>query len=148
MRLSKNDYSKLEEYFKNYNDLKEQQRFRRYEILYRPSDNNSGGGKTNIPHSPVENEVITLNKDLKYRNIAATIQAVEDVYRLSTPEQKLLIEYRYWDKDPTVFEWEDIAHEMTKLRDDNKIISRHAALRMRKHILMALAKRIGWVTFG
>lgn len=146
MNLNKNDYPKLEEYFKNYEDLKGQLMYRRYQLLYQPHDHNIGGGKSNLPHSPVEKEVIKLQEDPKYRNLSSIIHAVEDVYQSATKEQKLIIEYRYWEKDPTVIEWEDIAHEMSKLRNDKKIISTYAALRMRNKILKQLADKIGWVT--
>ena len=53
----------------------------------------------------------------------------------------------YWEKDLTVYEWTDIAHELTKQRDDNKVISRDATLRMRNQLMRETAKRIGWISF-
>lgn len=41
----------------------------------------------------------------------------------------------------------DIAHELTKARKDNKVISRDATLRMRNQLMRETAKRIGWVSF-
>ncbi|PAK90823.1 transcriptional regulator, partial [Brevibacterium casei] len=69
------------------------------------------------------NEVTKLHSDLKYLNLQAIIQAIEDVYNAATKEQQLIVNYRYWEKDLTVYEWTDIAHELTKQRDDNKVIS-------------------------
>ena len=147
MNLGKEDIPKLEQFFRKYEDIKGQLLYRRYELLYQPQDTNTGGGKSNLPSSPVENEIIELHKDDKYRNLQATITAVEDVYRNATPEQKAIIEYRYWEKDLTVYEWPDIAHELTKARKDNKTISRDATLRMRNQLMRETAKRIGWVSF-
>ena len=62
----------------------------------------NGGGKSNLPSSPVENEVTKLHSDLKYNNLQAIIQAIEDVYKDATQEQKLIVDYRYWEKDLTV----------------------------------------------
>ncbi len=147
MKLGRADLPKLEEYWINYNDLKGQLAYRRYELLYQPQDTNIGGGKSNIVSSPVENEVIKLHKDNKYRNLQATLQAVEDVYNRASDEQKAVIEYRYWEKDLAIYEWPDIAHELTKRRADDKIISRDAVLRMRNKIMRDTAERIGWINF-
>lgn len=147
MNLGKTDIPKLEEYWEKYEDMKGQLVFRRYELLYQPADTNHGGGKSNLPSSPVENEVTKLHSDLKYNNLQAIIQAIEDVYKEATQEQKIIVNYRYWEKDLTVYEWTDIAHELTKAREDNKVISRDATLRMRNQLMRETAKRIGWVTF-
>ena len=147
MNLGKTDIPKLEEYWEKYEDMKGQLVFRRYELLYQPGDTNHGGGKSNLPSSPVENEVTKLHSDLKYNNLQAIIQAIEDVYKNATQEQKLIVDYRYWEKDLTVYEWPDIAHELTKAREDNKVISRDATLRMRNQLMRETAKRIGWVSF-
>lgn len=103
MNLGKTDIPKLEEYWEKYEDMKGQLVFRRYELLYQPADTNHGGGKSNLPSSPVENEVTKLHSDLKYNNLQAIIQAIEDVYKDATQEQKLIVDYRYWEKDLTVY---------------------------------------------
>ncbi|MBF7028918.1 DUF722 domain-containing protein [Staphylococcus pseudoxylosus] len=147
MKLGKADIPKLEEYWINYDELKGQLAYRRYELLYQPQDTNVGGGKSNLTSSPVENEVIKLHKDNKYRNLQATIQAIEDVYRVATEEQKAIIHYRYWERDLLIYEWEDIAHELTKRRSDDKVISQYSVIRMRNQIMRDTAKRIGWIHF-
>lgn len=147
MNLGKTDIPKLEEYWEKLNDMKGQLMYRRYDLLYQPTDTNNGGGQSNLPTSPVENEVTKLHSDLKYLNLQAIIQAIEDVYNAATKEQQLIVNYRYWEKDLTVYERTDIAHELTKQRDDNKVISRDATLRMRNQLMRETAKRIGWISF-
>ncbi|MBU7217864.1 transcriptional regulator [Staphylococcus gallinarum] len=147
MNLGKEDIPKLEQFFRKYNDLKGQLAYRRYELLYQPSDSNIGGGKSNLPSSPVENEIVKLHKDIKYCNLQATIQAIEDVYNKATPEQKFIIEHRYWEQDLLIYEWQDIAHELTKKRKDDKIISQYSVIRMRNQIMRMIAERIGWIHF-
>lgn len=147
MNLGKTDIPKLEEYWEKLNDMKGQLMYRRYDLLYQPTDTNNGGGQSNLPTSPVENEVTKLHSDLKYLNLQAIIQAIEDVYNAATKEQQLIVNYRYWEKDLTVYEWNDIAHELTKQRDDDKVISRDATLRMRNQLMRETAKRIGWISF-
>ncbi|AYU54671.1 transcriptional regulator [Staphylococcus debuckii] len=146
MKLGSADIKKLEELWVYHEELKGQLAYRRYELLYQPSDKNVGGGKSNLPGKPVEQEVIKLNKDNLYRNLTESIMAVEDVYRKATKEQKLIAQYRYWEKDLAIYEWPDIAHEITKQREDDKIISKDAALRMRNKMMRETAKKIGWVT--
>lgn len=147
MKLGKEDIPKLEQFWINYDNLKGQLLYRRYEILYQPEDTNQCGGKSNIPSNPVESEVVKLHQDMKYRNLQATIQAIEDVYRMATPEQKGIIDYRYWEKDLLIYEWEDIAHELTKRREDDKVLSQYSVIRMRNQIMRDTAKRIGWIHF-
>ncbi|PTG53169.1 transcriptional regulator [Staphylococcus chromogenes] len=147
MKLGKADIPKLEEYWNNYRNVKGQLAYRRYELLYQPQDTNNGGGKSNLPGRPVEQEVVRLYEDNKYRNLSEVVTAINDVYNQATPEQKFIIEHRYWEKDLTIYEWQDIAHELTKLRDDDKIISRDAVLRLRNKIMRDTAKRIGWISF-
>ncbi|REI31462.1 transcriptional regulator [Staphylococcus felis] len=147
MKLGRADIPKLEEYWINYTNVKGQLSYRRYELLYQPPDKNCGGGKSNLPERPVEREVIKLHEDNKYRNLSAIVTAIDDVYNQATDEQKLIVKYRYWEKDLTIYEWPDIAHQLTKLRKDDKIISRDAVLRMRNQLMRETAKRIGWVSF-
>lgn len=147
MKLGRADIPKLEEYWINYNNVKGQLAYRRYELLYQPHDSNNGGGKSNIPSRPVEQEALKLHEDNKYRNLSAIVTAIDDVYHYATNEQKLIIKYRYWEEDLTIYEWPDIAHELTKQREDDKIISRDAVLRMRNQLMRETAKRIGWISF-
>src|SRR5699024_1879394 len=115
--------------------------------LYQEEDTNHGGGKSNLPSSPVENEVVKLHQDMKYRNLQATIQAIEDVYRNATPEQNGIIDYRSWDKDLLIYEWCDIADELTARRDDDNVLCQHTVLRIRNKIRRDAAKRIGYIHF-
>src|SRR5699024_11440500 len=94
-----------------------------------------------------ENKNIKKHKDKTNRNLREYITTIDDEYRNATPEQKAVIDYRYWDKDELVYEWEDIAHELTKQRTDDKIISRYAVIRIRNKVMQETAKRIGWINF-
>ena len=75
MNLGKEDLPKLEQLWIKYDEMKGQLAYRRYEVLYQPQDRNIGGGKSNLPSSPVENEVIALHKDKTYRNLSESITA-------------------------------------------------------------------------
>lgn len=147
MTLNKRDVALMEEYWKNLKEMKGQLAYRRYELLYQPTDTNFGGGKSNIVTSPVENEVVKLHQDDLYKNLSNTITSIEDIYRSATKEQQVIADYRYWDKDLLIHEWEDIAHELTKQRKDDKVISVYSVLRMRRKLMEETAKRIGFIHF-
>lgn len=147
MKLSKPDLKKIEEYWKNLNAMKGQLSYRRYELLYQPQDMNIGGGKSNLITSPIEREVVKLHEDELYANLSKTITAIEDIYRSATDEQQEIVQYRYWDKDYLIYEWEDIAHELTKQRKDDKIVSVYSVLRLRRKLMEETAKRIGFIHF-
>ncbi|WP_122135095.1 transcriptional regulator [Staphylococcus warneri] len=147
MKLSKLDLKKIEEYWENYNEMKGQLAYRRYELLYQPQDTNIGRGKTNIVSSPIEREVVKLHEDDLYANLSKTISVIEDIYRCATYEQQEIVKFRYWDKDSLTYEWEDIAHELTKQRDDDKVISVYSVLRLRRKLMEETARRIGYIHF-
>lgn len=147
MKLSKLDLKKIEEYWENYNEMKGQLAYRRYELLYQPQDTNIGRGKTNIVSSPIEREVVKLHEDDLYANLSKTISAIEDIYRCATYEQQEIVKFRYLDKDSLTYEWEDIAHELTKQRDDDKVISVYSVLRLRRKLMEETARRIGYIHF-
>ena len=91
MKLSKPDLKKVEEFWENLNNMKGQLAYRRYELLYQPTDTNIGGGKRNLISSPIEHEVIKLHEDELYTNLSKTITTIEDIYRNATPEQKEIV---------------------------------------------------------
>ncbi|MDW5471985.1 transcriptional regulator [Staphylococcus equorum] len=147
MKLCNADLKKVEEYWENLSSMRGQLAYRRYELLYRQEDTNVGGGMSNIISSPIEREVVKLHEDELYINLSKTISTIEDVYNNATPEQQAIVNYRYWDKDLLVHEWDDIAHELTKQRKDDKIISTHSVIRLRRKLLEETAKRIGYIYF-
>lgn len=146
MKLGKNDIPKLEEYWRNYDHLKRQLKFREYELTYHKPEEITGGGKSNMPSKPTEQKAIKLASDELYGNLQNIVNAIENIYNEASDEERFIIHARYFDYDVEVYEWEDIAHELTKLRTDDKILSRQAVLRRRNKIMQATAKHIGWVS--
>lgn len=143
--LNTTDIKKLEEYFVNYEDLKMKKELRKLTLLKKETDDNVGTKSTAAPQSPVENEVVKLSMDRHYNNIDTIIKAIDEVYKHSSDIEKTIIECRYWKRDYTAYEWEDIAEHLTRKRDDSRIISRNATLNARNKMLEEFAKLIGWV---
>lgn len=143
--ISKSRVAMLEHYWINYQDLKKQREYRKYELLYVEKDNNFGASKNRRVNKPTESQVIKLMNDRKYSNIDNIITAIEEIYNKCDEYEKFIIENRYWNNNIEVYEWEDIAHALTKLRSGEEIISRYAVLRKRNHILDKFAEIIGWI---
>ncbi|MBC9873684.1 transcriptional regulator [Macrococcoides goetzii] len=143
--INKSRVALLEHYWINYQDLKKQREYRKYELLYVEEDNNVGGGKSNIPGRPTESQVIKLMNDARYSNLDSMITAIEHIYNTCDEYEKFIIENRYWNNNIELYEWEDIAHALTKLRSGDNIISRYAVLRKRNQILDKFADMIGWI---
>lgn len=111
--LSNLDVQKLEEYWMKYGKYKNQLQFAKENNL------------------PVEKE------EQHYRTLQNIVSAIEKVYNQSNEDARTLINMRYWDKDNTFYDWEEIA--------DKLFISRSKTLRKRKLILHETAKYMGWI---
>ena len=146
MRLGKNDIPKLEEYWINYEHLKKQLKFREFELLHHEKDTNVGGGKSNLPSSPVEMQAVKLRSDDLYNNLKRITEAINDIYRTADDDETFIINARYFNSDVDCYEWEDIAHQLTKRKEDDVIVSKHAVLRKRNKIMQETAELIGWVS--
>ncbi|UBH07854.1 transcriptional regulator [Macrococcus armenti] len=143
--LNTNDIKKLEEYFIKYDELKSKRELRKHTLLTKEVDENIGTKSTALPKSQVENQVIKLHSDLIYQNIDRIINAIEYIYGNCTDVQRVIIECRYWHEVDTAYEWEDIAHHLTTLRTDGKVISKNATLHARNKMLNNFALKIGWI---
>jgi RinA family phage transcriptional activator len=146
LKLGKNDIPKLEEYWRNYAQIERQKRFREFELLYQSKEEPTGGGRSNTISKPTEQQVIKLSKDELYNNLSNIVDAIDSIYKQANEEERFIIHCRYLDDNVEVYEWEDIAHELTKQRTDDKVISRNAVLRRRNKIMQQTAKEIGWVS--
>lgn len=143
--LNTNDIKKLEEYFVRYDELKLKRELRRLTVLTKEVDENIGTKSTALPQSQVENEVIKLSMDRHYANIDTIIKGIEQITNTCNDTERVIIECRYNKSVDTAYEWEDIAHHLTTMRNDNKVISRNAVLNIRNRILTEFAELIGWI---
>lgn len=143
--MGRHDIKKLEEYWINYDHLKWQLEFREFQLLYKEHDTNVGGGKSNLPSSPTEQQVIKLQLDDLYSNLQKITEAIARIYNEADSDERFIVNARYFGKYDA-YEWDDIAHELTKRQNDDKIISRNATIRKRNKIMQRTAKAIGWVS--
>lgn len=120
----------------DYNDTLKRIQTRRQEIMAGTSDDeNTGGGKSNIPSRPTEQLASRLVSDLQLQELERIAGAIEHVYNICDDERKKLIRLKYWTK-PQTKSWEGIAQEIPT--------SRRQAFRMRDEIIQAVGEKLGW----
>lgn len=109
---------------------------RREEIMMNTStDENVGGGKSNIPSRPTEQLATRLAEDPKLSEDQRIASAIEHVYNLCDDERKKLIRLKYWTRLHKK-NWDVIAQELN--------ISKRQAYRWRDEIVLAIGEKLGW----
>lgn len=137
-KLSAVQNKTIEEYWTNLDELKKQLRYREWELLEnKNTDENIGGGKSNIISDTTANKAIILTTDERYQFLSKTISAVEKVYAALNEEMKEFADMRYRSKESNYLEWEDIAYELG--------VSKAKAFKMRNKLLDITASEIGWL---
>lgn len=120
----------------DYHDTLKRIQYRRQEILSAKSvDENTGGGKSNIPSRPTEQLATRLVSDLQLQELERIAGAIEHVYNICDDERKKLIRMKYWTK-PQTKTWEGIAQDLH--------ISRRQAFNWRDQVVQAVGERLGW----
>ncbi|MGW7926224.1 transcriptional regulator [Staphylococcus xylosus] len=109
MELTKIDYKKLEDYIENMNKYKRDLKFREYEVLSNHEPTNPEGAKTNIVSSPVENRVIKLDSDNKYRKLKEIVDGLERFLAGCDEDTLEMLRLKYWDKPIGCNTWDTIA---------------------------------------
>lgn len=125
--------SELEEY---HNTAREVLRMKN-EILFGvdSSDDNIGGGRSNVPGDPTGRAATLLMTHKRLNNMQAVIDAITTVYESLPPEKRLLVRLKYWTR-PQLLTWDGIARELS--------VSERQARRWRTEIVAAIANRLGW----
>lgn len=104
----------------------------KYPVVH--SDNNVGGGKSNLVSSPTERLAITLADDLMLSNLRDTKRVVEEVLNELEPKSRKVIELYYIDK-PRTLTWAGVALAVS-------YTERHCR-RIRNKVFEEIAKRLG-----
>lgn len=119
-------YPKMDQYI---NSLRE-------EIInpWRETDENIGGGKSNIISSTVEVKAIRLVNDKRLNRMREVKQAIETIYRESSIEEKDLLEIYYF-KSPRTLTIDGVAQELS--------VSRRTVFRLRSRLLNRFADELG-----
>lgn len=135
-KLKPNTAKHIESELFDYYDTLKRIQARRQEIMMGPSvDENTGGGKSNLPSRPTEQLATRLVADLQLQELERIAGAIEHVYNICDDERKKLIRLKYWTK-PQTKTWEGIAQDIPT--------SRRQAFRMRDEIIQAIGEKLGW----
>lgn len=125
------------EWYNYYHTLKEIARLR--EEIMSPfrdeTDENIGGGKSNIPGKPTERIATRLATNKKLGYLTEIVEAIEQVYNALPDDYKKLVRLKYWNKHNKLT-WDMIADELH--------VSRRQAMRWRDEIIRATIELIGW----
>ncbi|MEB5649010.1 transcriptional regulator [Mammaliicoccus sciuri] len=135
--LNREDMKVLEGYIKNVDKLRMRLRVRKLELMDNPIIDNPGGGKSNLPSSPIEREIILCLKDTYYNNLDKIIKAVDIIYDGADNDVQEIMRLKYWEPKPGIETWEELAKHLH--------YSKTSILRVRERYLKDLANRIDYV---
>lgn len=136
-KIKKATFQHIESELYSYKDtLKEIENLRK-DIMYcnDNDDENTGGGRNNLPSSPTERIATRLATHKQLRNLEEIANAIEKVYTGLPDEYQQLVKIKYW-KRPQTLTWEGIAAELH--------VNRTTAIRWRDSIVKAVAEVLGW----
>lgn len=107
------------------------------EVLYGASntDENIGGGKSNLPGDPTGRTAILLTSHKRLDHLQSIVNAIETVYEGLTPEKQILVRMKYWTR-PQCLTWDGIAFKLG--------VSTRQAMRWRDEIVYVISQKIGW----
>lgn len=120
-----------------YFDTKKEIELTRLSIIY-PStqtDENIGGGKSNVIRRPTEETATALDANRMLRNMETVVNAIETIYERLPDEKKMLIKLRYWTHHQK-FDWEGVGMKLN--------CTGRTARRWRDEIVIAIAMQLGW----
>jgi RinA family phage transcriptional activator len=99
------------------------------------SDENVGGGRSNIPGDPTARTATLLVAHRDIEHMQHIIDAISRIYDGLPKDKQKLIRMKYWTK-PQTLTWDGIAAELK--------CGRATALRWRDEIVVTIARRLGW----
>lgn len=99
------------------------------------TDENIGGGRSNLPGNPTERKGLMLASNRKLDSMNRIVQAIDYVVMQLPDEKRRLVQLKYWTK-PQTLTWDGIAMQLN--------VSRITAIRWRQEIVEAIGMFLGW----
>lgn len=126
----------IEQTLIDFNDIDDHIKMRIKELRYPviETDDNVGGGKTNITSNPTERLAITLADDLMLSNLRKTKQQVEVVLDALEPKPREVIEL-YYINQPRKLTWVGVAEKTN--------YSERQCHNIRDKVFEEIAKKLG-----
>lgn len=137
VKLKKATFKHIESELYSYHDtLKEIEQLRKDIMFCKDnSDENIGGGRSNLPSSPTERIATRLATHKRLNQLEEVANAIQKVYTGLPEDYQKLVRLKYWTK-PQTLTWEGIADKIP--------VSRRTAFNMRDEIIYAISEVLGW----
>ncbi|MEH7355085.1 transcriptional regulator [Neobacillus drentensis] len=136
-KLKKATFKHIESELYSYHDtLKEINRLRK-DIMFtnENDDENTGGGRNNLPSSPTERIATRLATHKRLNQLEDVTHAIQKVFTGLPEDYQKLVRLKYWTR-PQTLTWEGIAESLH--------VNRATAMRWRDTVIYAVADVLGW----
>lgn len=134
--LSRNDLWWLEDKFQRYQQYDKEIAIRKEELKMKQTDENIGGGKSNLPSNPVERQVIKEQSDPYIVNRLKWKKAIEEVYKECTEDEQAILRDKFWSNQ-SYLTWPEVGEE--------HYMAKTTIYEVRYSILERFAKKIGYI---
>lgn len=126
----------LEDKLQRYEQLDKEIAIRKEELKIQKSDENVGGGKSNIPSNPVETQIIKEQSDPYIITRQKWKKAIEEVYKECTEEEQKILDDKFWSNQ-NYLSWQEVGNRYH--------FSKTSIYEMRYSILERFAEKIGYI---
>lgn len=100
----------------------------------------------NLNSSVVENLAIKRADDVEYMILKSIVNKTRNFVDGLDDYERIIYDYRYREKDLSIYEWEDIAMKLTQeCAGKNRAFSKSTTLRLRERMLLRFANYVGIV---
>lgn len=136
-KLSRAAFKYIESELYSYHDTLKQIEKLRKQIIFESdfSDENIGGGKSNIPGRPTERIATRLLTDKRLEKLEEMAEAIQYAYNALTEDHRKLIKTKYWSRKK--LNWDDVAIQLN--------MHRNTAMKLRRDVVYLIAEKIGLI---
>jgi RinA family phage transcriptional activator len=137
LKLRKATFKHIESELYGYHDtLREINELRKNIMFTKENDDeNTGGGRNNLPSSPTERIATRLATHKRLNNLEEVTNAIQKVYTGLPEDYQKLVRLKYWTR-PQTLTWEGIA--------DKLFVTSRQAMRWRDEVIYTVAEVLGW----
>ncbi|WP_124728822.1 transcriptional regulator [Staphylospora marina] len=136
LKINTGTFKHVEAELHNYWETIKEAKLIRMEIMANSRDDeNTGGGRGNLPGDPTGRTVVTLLTHRRLEHLERITRAIRTVYESLDEDKKKLVQLKYWTK-PQLRTWSGIARELH--------VEERTARRWRDKIVTAIAEQLGW----
>ena len=134
MSKNSNLINELDRKFSGYYEYNKEIAIRKEELKLKESDENIGGGRSNIISKPVENQIVKELSDPFIANRLMWKKAIKETLEEQSQQVQSLMYSKYWGEDSWM-DWVSFG--------DKYGYSKPTIYRLRQKVLFTFAKKIG-----